>query len=615
MLQSRRPRDRARFLLLAVLAGCAHTPPSPSPSAGPADPAALHKLFDDYYEESLALDPVLATWLGDHRYDDRMANDISEAYRARVRDLVARFEARLAAFAQGAALGGEDRLSLELLRRELSDRRETLEFPTHLLPFTHISGQPVDFPIMGSGAGVHPFGTAADYDNFVRRADDFVVWMDTAIANSRAGAERGIVHPRLVIEKLLPQLDAQIVSDPTKSTFWEPVRRFPAAIAAADRARLEAAHRKMILERLVPSYERLRTFLHDWYLPRCRTTIAFEAIPGGPAWYAFRVRQITTTKLSPDEIFRIGESEVARIEGEMKRVRDADAFRGDLPAYARKLAAAPGGLRTREALVDAYKSLKAEVDRHLPQLFGHQPRAPFEIRAIEPWRENSAPSQYQQASPDGSRPGVFFVNAADIAKGPMRVSETLFLHEAIPGHHFQVSLQLEQPSQPKFRRMLGYTAYVEGWALYSETLGPQLGLFRSPAQLIEHLGAQMMRAVRLVVDVGLHHRGWTRDQAIDYFASRVLSTSEDMRGNAIREVDRYIAWPAQALAYKIGQLRITELRERSKKKLDDRFDLRAFHDEVLRNGPVPLDLLETIVDGMNPPPQAFDGGGLERTSR
>jgi uncharacterized protein (DUF885 family) len=597
-------RDRAPALVslallpLLMLGACAH--PGPPPASAPE---ALGQVFEQYYEESLALDPVLATWMGDHRYDDRMANDISEAFRQQVRAMCTRFQQRLAAFAP-ERLGREDRLSLELLQRELLDRLESLEYPSHLLPFTHISGLPVDFPIMGSGAGVHPFGNAADYDHFLRRAEDFVVWIDTAIANSRLGVARGIVHPRLVIEKLLPQLDAQIVADASKSTFFEPIRHFPDSMAAPDRARLEAAFRKMILERLVPTYQRLRTFLHDEYLPRCRTTLALEAIPGGPAWYAFRVRQITTTKLSPDEIFAIGEAEVARIEGEMKKLRDQQNFKGDLPAFARKLAAAPGGFTTREALVDGYKALSAQISQHLPAYFGHQPRAPFEIRAIEPWRENSAPSQYQQASPDGSRPGVFFVNAADVAKGPMHVSEALFLHEAIPGHHFQISLQLEQPNQPKFRRMLGYTAYVEGWALYSETLGPGLGLYRDPAQTVEFLGGQMMRAVRLVVDVGLHHRGWTRDRAIDYFATRVLSTTEDMHASAVREVDRYIAWPAQALAYKIGQLRITELRERSRQALGPRFDLRAFHDEVLRNGPVPLDLLETLVAEMAGPAPA-----------
>jgi uncharacterized protein (DUF885 family) len=575
-------------LLVTLLTGCAHQP-APTGPAG-----SLAELFDRYYEETLKLDPVFATWLGDHRYDDRMANDISDAYRAEALAMAERTRTALDQF-DPATLSPADRLSHALLHRELDERIESFAYPSHLLPFTHISGLPVDFPIMGSGAGVHPFDSAADYDHFVSRSADFVTWIDTAIANMQKGASSGLVHPRLVMEKLLPQLDAQIVSDVQKSIFWEPLRRFPASVAAADRTRIEAAFRDMITQRLVPSYRKLRAFIKDEYLPKCRTSFAIEALPGGAAWYAFRIRQITTTTLSPDEIFAIGEREVARIQGEMTKLRDQQGFKGDLVAFARSLAKTPGAYTTREALVAGYKGLRAEVERHLPQYFGLSPKAPFDIRAIEAWREDSAPSQYQQASPDGSRPGVFFVNAADVAKGPMRVSETLFLHEALPGHHFQVSLQLEQQGLPKFRRMLGYTAYVEGWALYSETLGKSLGLFRDPAQEVEHLGAQMMRAVRLVVDVGLHHKSWTRDQAVDYFATRVLSTSEDMRAGAIREVDRYIAWPAQALAYKLGQLHIADLRAQGERNRGAAFDLRAFHDEVLRNGPVPLDQLTQLV--------------------
>jgi uncharacterized protein (DUF885 family) len=584
---------------LAVMVGatiltsaCAHKSAAP-PAERRAD---LHRVFDDYYEEMLVLDPVTATMLGDHRFDDRMAIDISDEYRARVAEMCRRYLTRLAAFTP-AELDVEDRLSQEVLRRDLSDRLEGLTFPGHLLAFTQISGQPVDFPVMGSGAGVHPFETTADYDHFLGRVNDFVIWMDTAIANLRRGIAAGVVHPRLVIERLLPQLDAMIVDDPDKSVFLEPLRHAPAGMSAADRARLDAAYRAAIRDQIVPAYRRLRTFLAGEYLPRTRTTVAIEALPNGAAWYAYRVRMSTTTRLTPDEIFARGEAEVARIEKELVAVRDAAGWKGDLPSFARSLASGTGGEKTREGLVAANNALRGKVMAALPTLFGRLPRAGFEIRAIEEFREKSAPSQYQPPSPDGKRPGIFFVNAATITAGkPMRVSETLFLHETVPGHHLQLSLQYENTTLPRFRRLLDYTAFVEGWALYSESLGRRLGLFGDPAQQLTHLGAEMLRAVRLVVDTGLHHRGWTREQAIAYFVAHVVSTADDVAGDAGREVDRYIAWPSQALAYKTGQLRLIALRERAAKAQGPGFDLRAFHDEVLREGPLPLDMLEARLD-------------------
>ena len=568
--------------------------PRPQP-----EPSALTKLFDDYYDETLALDPVLATTLGEHRYDAHLANDLSEDYRARVGDFCRRFLARLQAVQAtlAAPLSTEDQLNVDLVHRELSDRLEGLAFPDHLLALTHISGQPVDFPVMASGGGVHPFDTVTDYENFLGRITDFVTWMDTAIANLQRGIEVGVVHPAIAIEKLIPQLDAQLVDDPKKSIFLQALRTPKKPLPAADSARLQIAYERALSEQILPAYRRLRTFLANTYLPHCRNTFGVESLPNGANWYAYRVRTSTTTQMSPEEIFRLGESEVARIEKEMFRLRDRAGWLGDLPSFAASLSKAPGGRTTREGLVDDYQALRKKVWDALPALFGRMPRAPFEIRAIETFREDSAPSQYQQASPDGSRPGVFYVNAAEAGKGhPMRVSETLFLHEALPGHHFQISLQYEDTALPRFRRLLGYTAFVEGWALYAESLGDSLGVFRDPTQALDHLGAEMLRAVRLVVDTGLHHRGWSRDQAIAYFRQHVVSTTEDIAADAIREVDRYIVWPGQALAYKVGQLKFAQLRERAAHRLGPQFDIRKFHDEVLRNGPLPLNVLEARQD-------------------
>jgi uncharacterized protein (DUF885 family) len=288
---------------------------------------------------------------------------------------------------------------------------------------------------------------------------------------------------------------------------------------------------------------------------------------------------------------------VARIEGELRAVCARAGWKGDAASFSLSLEAAPGGEATREGLVAAYGRLRGQVSDALPRLFGHLPRAGFEIRAIEQFREASAPSQYQQPSPDGTRPGVFYVNAADITSGKkMRASNTLFLHETVPGHHLQLALQYENTTLPRFRKLLDYTAYVEGWALYAESLGERMGVYAEPAQELQHLGAEMLRAVRLVVDTGLHHRGWTREQAVRYFVTHVVASDGDVADDAAREVDRYIAWAGQALAYKSGQLQLVELRERASKALGPRFDLRGFHDEILSQGPLPLDLLAERVD-------------------
>lgn len=577
---------------------CAHgsgpaAPPGP-PGDG-VDASALHRVFADYYEQALALDPVLATTLGDHRYDAHLAIDISDEHRHRQQKIYTGFLVRLDAL-PASSLSDDDRLSRALLRSELAMRLEGLAYPEHLLAMTQLSGWPVDFPVMGSGNGVHPFATTEDYDSFLGRITDFVTWVDTAAANMRRGISMNIVHPAIVIETLLPQLDRQIVDDPDSSVFFQPVRLFPVAVPERERLRLTAAYRAAIHDQIVPAYRRLRAFLADEYRPHCRANTAFEALPGGAAWYAYRVRASTTTNLTPDQIFELGESEVARLERELAALRDAAAWKGDLPSFARALAEAPGRQTTRDGLVRAYQALSEQVSKGLPSLFGHLPHASFEVRPVEPFREDAAPSQYQPPSPDGKRPGIFFVNTADVGKGrPMRASATTFLHETLPGHHLQIALQYENATLPRFRQTISYAAFEEGWALYAESLGDALGVYGDRAQALDHLGAEMLRAVRLVIDTGLHHRGWTRERAITYFRAHVLSTSENVEDESVREVNRYIAWPAQALAYKVGELRIAELRQRAARELAP-FDLRAFHDEILRNGPLPLDLLASHMD-------------------
>ena len=367
----------------------------------------------------------------------------------------------------------------------------------------------------------------------------------------------------------------------------------PGDFSAVDRNRLTRAYTEAIEQRIVPAYRRLVSFLTGEYLDQTRSTVALSELPDGKAWYEYLVRTQTTTDLTPEEIFQLGMSEIARIKKEMERMREEKNFTGSLSDFSRYLNDhAPRGYQSRSGLIQGYETIRRTVAPGVAKLFGHAPKASFEIRTIEEFRERSAPSQYWSAAPDGSRPGIFYVNAAGIETNPRAASEPLYLHEAVPGHHFQISLQQERDDLPRFQRFADYTTFVEGWALYTESLGPELGLYKEPSQYFSRLSSELFRAARLVVDVGLHRKGWSRAQAINFLMDTALSSES----GATLEVDRYIAVPAQALSYKIGQLKIAAIRSKAEKALGAKFDIRAFHDELLRDGALPLDLLEQKMD-------------------
>ena len=367
----------------------------------------------------------------------------------------------------------------------------------------------------------------------------------------------------------------------------------PATFSDTDRARLAQAYATTIEQKISPAYRRLVAFLKDEYLSSTRNTVALSELPNGKAWYEYLVKTQTTTDLAPEQIFQLGHDEVARIRKEMERLRERQRFTGSLPEFGRYLSEnSARNYASRGALLQGYEMIRQKVAPQLGKLFGRLPKAAFEIRTIEEFRERSAPSQYWSATPDGSRPGIFYVNAADIEKRPRRASEPLFLHEAVPGHHLQISLQQEAGSLPRFQRFAEYTAFVEGWALYAESLGSELGLYEEPAQYFSRLSSELFRAARLVVDVGLHAKGWSRAQAIKYLVDTAMSSET----GAAMEVDRYIAVPAQALGYKIGELKISAIRSKAEKSLGAQFDIRAFHDALLSDGALPLDILQTKMD-------------------
>lgn len=583
------------LLLFLALLGCTAdarfaTPQSGSQSS--TESQQLRQILEDYFEEFLKLAPLFATSIGDNRYNDRLGIVISEEQRGQRRALYRNYQKRIATIPKDR-LGTDDQLILAVFERTLTRNLEALQFSQHLQPVRQLSSMAVDFPVIGSGTGVHPFKSVADYDNFLKRIDRFPVWVDTAIANMRKGMQVGIVQPKVVIERTLPQFDAMIVAEPKQSLFFQPIQQMPQNFSDSDRTRLTVAYSQAIEQRIVPAYRKLRDFVQEEYLPKTRGTYGLSNLPDGIAWYEQAVRTQTSTTLTPEEIFQLGTAEIDRIKKEMERMRAARGFQGSLREFSRYLAKnAPPGTTSRDELIKGYEAIRQKVMPRLTQLFGRLPQATFEIRTVEEFREKSSPSQYAAATPDGSRPGVFYVNASGIEVNPRRPSEALFLHEAIPGHHFQISIQREQQRLPRFRRFVDYNAFVEGWALYAESLGPELGLYNEPSQYFSHLNSELFRAVRLVVDVGLHRKNWSRDEALKL----MMDNTGASESGASLEIDRYIALPAQALSYKIGQLKISAIRSKAEGALGSKFDIRAFHDEILKDGAMQLDLLEIKMD-------------------
>ena len=559
----------------------------------------IRALADEYWEGQLKLDPLLATQVGDTRYDDRLPDALSDEGREAIRQLAVRTRKSLEAIPR-SELRGEDVHTWAVLDEQTSTTLEGLPVDDHLMPLDSLNSIAVQMPVLGSGVGMQPFRTVRDYDNFLARIRAFSTWADLAIARSREGIAKGFTQPKPVIVRLLPQLEAQVIARPEDSTFWGPVERMPASFPPADRERLTRAYREAIGGTVIPTYRRLLNFVKGTYLPAARTTIGAEALPDGPARYAARVHRQTTTVLDPHSIHLLGLDEVQRINGEIEALRIAARFDGTRKQFMESITADPSGtVSTEDALVAAFVAMKATVQPKLPTLFGRFPKADFEVRPIERFRENAASSQYVPATPDGSRPGVFYVNAARLRTGPQRPSESLFLHEAIPGHHFQVALTSENQALQPMRRFAAYNAYIEGWALYCEGFGRELGLYRDVPQQAGRLRAELLRAVRLVLDTGVHHEGWSRERALEYALEQFGGRSAS--GFMLLEIDRYLADPAQALGYKIGELAIRKMRTEAEQRLGSAFDLRAFHDAVLESGPLPLDVLEAKMRTWSPP--------------
>jgi uncharacterized protein (DUF885 family) len=590
-------------LLLACLVSACATVPNPTVSAGPASApsasvaagadARLDALAEAYYERWLALYPVNATFVGDNRYNHLYLTSFDPAVRAQQSALVREFDARLQQV-DVRALDAQHRLTRDVMRRQLDDSREGERFPAHLTPLNQFFNFTAGFAQMGAGTGLHPFRTVDDYEDFLGRMHGFEAAVDIAIANMREGMATGVVQPRVLMERVLPQLAAHVVDDPAASVFYGPIKGLPETFGSDDRARLTREYSAEIRDRLVPAFRRLHDFVRDEYLPKSRASVGLSALPDGREWYAYQVRTLTTTNLSPAQIHAIGQSEVARIQGEMQAVMRATGWTGDLASFMRHMQRDPAQhYATRDEMLDAYRATQARIDASTDRLFDLKPKANYEIRAVEPFRERSASAgSYTAAAPDGSRPGVFYLNTYDPQGRPRFETETLLVHEGSPGHHFQLSIARELDQLPRLRRFASYTAYAEGWGLYAETLGPDLGLYKDPYQRYGNLSSELWRAIRLVLDTGIHAQGWTLEQAADYARRNSSQSEESIRS----EVERFAAIPGQGLAYKVGQMKITELRRRAETALGSRFDIRAFHRAVLEDGALPLDVLEAKID-------------------
>jgi uncharacterized protein (DUF885 family) len=554
---------------------------------------ALHALFDEHFERGLEMNPLSATFIGDNRFNDRLPHFASQAFRDAAEAMDREFLERLLQIDR-EQLSYQDRLSYDIFRIDREESLEGNQFPGHLQPINQFRNMMNFFVQLGSGASAHPFKTVKDYDDWLSRVDDAIVNTDYMIENMQEGMRQGIVQPRILMEKVIPQLESQIVDDVTQSAFYQPIVNMPDEFSAEDRARLTAAFEDKIANAIIPTYARLNNFISDEYLSSARETVGLYALPKGNDWYAYNVRTITTTDMTPEEIHQIGLDEVARIHGEMNAVMEEVGFDGDLKEFFEFVNTDPQFFFDEpEQLIQGYRDMADHIDELAKDLFEVFPNTGFEVRRVEPFREQSASGgSYSAGTPDGSRPGIFYANAYDLSARPSWAMESLYLHEAVPGHHFQIMLQRENEDLPSFRRFGGFTAFIEGWGLYAESLGKEIGVYTDPYQYFGGLNAELWRSIRLVVDTGIHAKGWTRQQVLDY----MYANSAVAEARAVSEAERFMAIPGQALAYKVGQLKIRAIRDNAEERLGDKFDVKDFHTQVLMDGAMPLSMLEAKID-------------------
>ncbi len=557
-------------------------------NAGDDAGKTLNAFFEAEWNYTLEQNPTMASSLGDRRWNDRWPDRSLDAIRKReehATDALARL-ARI----DRAQLSPADQLNYDLFKKDLETEIEGAKFRTYLMPINQRGGVQTQDEL---GDRLR-FETVKDYEDWIARLRSFPAMMDQDIALMREGARTHVMWPKIVLGRVPAQIDKQLVSKPEESPFYKPFKKFPDAIPNADRERLAQAAKEAITAGVLPSFQKLKKYFVDEYLPAAFDQVGVWQMPQGAAFYTYLARRHTTTNLTPQQIHEKGLSEVARIRGEMQSIMEKVGFKGTLPEFFTKLRTDPQFYyKTPEELLEAYRALAKRIDPNLVKVFKTLPRTPYGVTPIpDKIAPDTTTAYYNQPAADGSRAGLYFVNLYKPETRPKWEMMALTLHESVPGHHLQIALAQELGDIPKFRRYGGYTAFVEGWGLYAESLGQDMGLYDEPYSKFGQLTYEMWRAVRLVVDTGMHFMKWDRQRAIDFFMANAPKSENDI----VNEIDRYISMPGQALAYKIGELKIKELRDRARREIGESFDLREFHDAVLLSGAVPLDVLEKNID-------------------
>ena len=553
----------------------------------------INEVFENYYQENLKLYPLNATRQGDIRYNDFLPNNLTDEFRNKEKIYYLNYVNQLNKFDDNK-LNEDDKLSKKVMLWECTRNLERLDFNEHLTPINQMWTLQLDMGQFAAGLSAQPFKTIKDYNNWLKRIDDYLFWLKSAEERMKEGISNGYVLPKSLIKKVIPQLEVILNSDLNVNLFYSPVRQFPSSFTDKEKSTLKKDYKNMVLNKIIPAYKVLHEFMKNEYLKFGRDSSGIDALENGLNYYDYSIKLYTTTNMTADEIHNLGLSEVGRISSEMESIKDKVGFKGDLKSFFNYVRELDQLIPFNEPsqVIDNFNSIHLKMMPQVNSLFGLQPKTSFEVRRTEAFREKSASAQYNSGSLDGTRPGIFYVPIPNVDKYNFFSDEDLFLHEAIPGHHFQISLQQENQSLPSFRKSLWYSAYGEGWALYSESLGTELGLYDDPYQYFGMLSAEMHRAIRLVVDTGIHTKGWSREEAIQYS----LDNEAESEASITSEIERYMANPGQALSYKIGQLKIRELRSKAEKKLDEKFDIKIFHKKVLESGCIPLELLEEKIE-------------------
>lgn len=585
-------REYIAIFFVSILAFFCSSCSQPSKPDIKAQPEDFLQLSQEYFDESLALEPIYATFVGVMTYNNQFGESLSDSYIEKKRAFHERYLKRLNHI-QRDTLNLNLRLSYDLLRYDLETALAVEQYPDYYLPMNQMDNMIFLMLHLASGESVQPFKTEQDFDNWFQRMEGFIEWLERAHARMAEGLENRVVLPQVLVKKLIPQIKAHVASEAQKSDFYRIIEAYPKEASKENKIKFQQKYQQLIEQRLLPSLKNLTIFLEQQYFPFGRKTDGWWGLPQGKNWYQSLISYHTTTTLTADAIHQTGLDEVQRIHQKMRGVQKQMKIAGSLQDFFKYMTQEPKFMfKNRDDLIKGYQKLKAQIALLAPNFFAEMPHSDYTILPVEPYRERSAAgASYYPPAVDGSRPGIFYINTFDLTSQPRWGMATLSLHEAIPGHHYQIALAQEFVGLPEFQRFSSFTAYDEGWALYAESLGYEMGLYEDPEQHFGHLNDELLRAMRLVVDTGLHAKAWTREQAIAY----MLDNSAMVESNVVAEVERYMALPGQALAYKVGQLKISSLRQLSEEVLTKKFDIKEFHSQVLNSGALPMKILEAKV--------------------